>query len=508
MQSFTVYLTNLLMREPDLQPSTEPCKPLCVDLDGTLIHTDCLFETLIGAIRLNPFVLFQVIGWLMKGRPILKAELAKRFLPDPALLPWNESVLEYVKKEKTNGRKTLLVTASDHRVAKSIGDYTGLFDEVAASDGRKNLKSHRKAKHLEERFGEKGFDYIGNEGCDLAIWKVAGKALLANEDGRLENRARTEGLQTESIGPARPALTNAILKACRPHQWAKNLLLFLPILTAHLYLQGELLAKAGIAFVAMGLCASVVYLMNDLLDLESDRVHESKKKRPFASGNLPLHVGLFLLPILFLGSFGLAVGLVNLTFALMLGGYFVSTCAYSFHLKQRILVDVFMLSGLYSLRIWMGATIACEPGEKIGQGAIEISHWLITFSSLIFLSLAMAKRYSELHNLSLRKINQTSGRSYRVDDMHLIAQFGTISGYLAALVLALYVSSEKSISLYSRPAVLWMICPLLLYWISRVWLITCRGKMREDPVVFAVRDKISYIVGALILLAPFLADPK
>ena len=508
MQSFTVYLTDILMKEPDLKAVTEIRKPLCVDLDGTLIHTDCLFETLIGAIRQNPLVLFQVIGWLIKGRPTLKAELAKRFLPDPALLPWNEPVVEYVKREKKNGRKILLVTASDERVARGISDYVGLFDEVAASNGEKNLKSHQKAKHLEALFGKKGFDYIGNEGCDLAIWRLAGKALLAHEEKSLENKARKEGLQTESIGPKRPTRIKAILKACRPHQWAKNLLLFLPILTAHLYLDGGLLAKGGLAFVAMGLCASVVYLMNDLLDLESDRIHESKKKRPFASGDLPLHVGLLLLPILFLASFGLAAGLVNLTFAMMLGGYFVSTCAYSFHLKQRILVDVFMLSGLYSLRIWMGSTIACETGETIGQDAIEISHWLITFSSLIFLSLAMAKRYSELHNLSLRKIKQTSGRSYRVDDMHLIAQFGTISGYLAALVLALYVSSEKSISLYSRPAVLWMICPLLLYWISRVWLITCRGKMREDPVVFAVRDKVSYLVGMLILIAPFLAGPK
>ena len=496
------------MSEPDPQPGSDRRKPLCVDLDGTLIHTDCLFETLVGAIRQSPLVLLQAPVWLLQGRPRLKAELASRFLPDPALLPWNQSVLDHVKTERDAGRETVLVTASNRQVAEVIAEHTGLFDEIAASDGTTNLKSHRKAEHLKERFGEEGFDYIGNEGCDLAIWRITGKALLANADSALEDRARAENLPTEVIGAARPSLAGTIIKACRPHQWAKNLLLFLPILTAHLYQEGELLTKAGITFIAMGLCASAVYLMNDLMDLESDRVHETKKRRPFASGNLPLHVGLLLLPVLLVGAFGLAIGLVNSTFAAMLGGYFVTTCAYSFHLKQRILVDVFMLSGLYSLRIWMGSSIACDPEGELGQGAIEISHWLITFSSMIFLSLAMAKRYSELHNLGLRKVEQTTGRGYRVSDMPLLAQFGTTSGYLAALVLALYVSSEKSMSLYNRPAALWIVCPLLLYWVSRIWLVTCRGRMREDPIVFAVQDKISYVVGFLILLAPFLADPK
>ncbi len=496
------------MSQTEPQSGGNRRKPLCVDLDGTLIHTDCLFETLVGAVRKNPLTLLQVPGWFLRGRPTLKAELASRFLPDPALLPWNAEVLEYVRKEREAGRWTVLVTASDRRVAQLIAEHTGLFDEVAASDGTTNLKSRRKAEYCRNQFGEGGFGYIGNEGCDLAIWKAGGKALLANADDGLAAQAKSASLPVESIGPARPGTARSIIRACRPHQWAKNLLLFLPILTAHLYQSGELLAKAGTAFLAMGLCASVVYLMNDLLDLESDRAHGSKKKRPFASGNLALHVGLALLPVLFTVSFALAYFAVNPTFALMLGGYFVATCAYSFYLKQLVLVDVFMLSGLYSLRIWMGGSIACDPQAPTGTGAIAISHWLITFSCMIFLSLAMAKRYSELHNLSLRDGEKTVGRGYRVTDMPLIAQFGTISGYLAALVLALYVSSEKSTELYNRPEALWLVCPLLLYWISRVWLITCRGKMREDPVVFAVRDKVSYLVGLLILLAPILANPK
>ncbi len=508
MQTIQLVLTVLLMSKTEPETGGNRRKPLCVDLDGTLIHTDCLFETLVGAIRTSPLTLFRVPGWFLKGRPTLKSELAKRFLPDPKLLPWNKEVLEYVKRKKEDGHKTVLVTASDQKVAELISGHTQIFDEVAASDGKTNLKSHRKAEYCQKHFGKGLFDYIGNESCDLAIWEAGGNAVLANEDTDLEEKAKAVNLQVQSIGPILPSKTQAIIRACRPHQWAKNLLLFLPILTAHLYESGELLSKAGIAFVAMGLCASVVYLMNDLLDLESDRAHDTKKNRPFASGNLPLHVGIILMPLLFLISFALAYFLVNPTFTLMLGGYFVATCAYSLNLKKRILVDVFMLAGLYSLRIWMGSTIPCDSESPIGAGAIEISHWLITFSCMIFLSLAMAKRYSELHNLSLRDGEKTAGRGYRVNDMPLIAHFGTISGYLAALVLALYVSSEKSTSLYNRPEALWLVCPLLLYWISRVWLVTCRGKMREDPVVFAVRDKVSYLVGMLILLAPILADPK
>ncbi len=493
------------MSDPESNLPSDSAKPLCVDLDGTLIHTDCLFETLVGAIQANPLVLFQVPGWLIRGRSHLKQELAKRFCPSPALLPWNQEVLEYVRKARQDGRQTLLVTASDQAVARKIAEHANLFDDVLASDGEINLKGPHKAQQLVDRFGKKGFDYIGNEACDMEIWRAAGQALMAHTSPGLEKRARAEGLPVVAIGPERPTVAGQVVKACRPHQWAKNLLLFLPLFSAHLYHNADLLAKAGISFLAMGLCASVVYLMNDLLDLESDRIHESKKKRPFASGKLPLHVGLFLVPVLFAVSFALST-LVNGTFTMMLGGYFIATCAYSFHLKQKVLVDVFVLSGLYSLRIWMGATISCGPTPD--QRAIEISHWLITFSSLIFLSLAMAKRYSELHNLQQLQRDHTAGRGYRVSDMPLIVQFGSISGYLAVLVLALYVSSDASRSLYQRPTALWMACPLLLYWISRVWLITYRGKMREDPVVFAVRDKVSYAVGLLILLTPFLAEPK
>ena len=488
--------------------STPEKKPLCVDLDGTLIHTDCLFETLLGAIHKNPATLFKVPQWLAKGRPTLKAELAELHSPDTATLPWNEDVIEYIKKEKSKGRKVLLVTASHIKVAQLIADYLEIFDEVLATNSDVNLKSHNKAKLLVERYGEKNFDYIGNESCDIPIWQAAGSALIANSTQQLVQKTESLNLPTETIGAPHSKLPKALVKACRPHQWAKNTLLFVPILTAHLYTNHLLLINTVLAFISMGLCASTVYVLNDLLDLESDRNHHSKRRRPIASGKLPIHVALFLPPLLLCISFSIAWFLINPTFTLLLGCYLIITSAYSLYLKQKILVDVFLLAGLYSMRIIIGASVACERGGELFSGYIELSNWLITFSTLFFLSLAMAKRYSELHNLAQTDRERPSGRSYHINDRPLISQLGITSGLLAALVFALYIHSDNSTALYHNPNALWLICPSLLYWIAYVWLVTTRGKMREDPVTFAIKDKISYLVGIIIVIAPLLANPK
>ena len=488
--------------------SSPDLKPLCVDLDGTLIKTDCLFETLLGAIHKNPATIFKVPQWLAKGRPTLKAKLAELHIPDTHTLPWNQEVIDYITEEKSKGRKVLLVTASYIKVAQAIADHLGIFDEVLATDGKVNLKSHNKAKLLVERFGEKQFDYIGNESCDIPIWQAAGTALIANSTPTLVQKTKSLDLPTETIGDSHSNLPKALVKACRPHQWAKNTLLFVPLLTAHLYTTTQLLINTVLAFIAMGLCASTVYILNDLLDLESDRNHHSKRRRPIASGKLPIHISLFLPPLLLAISFSTAWFLINPTFTLLLGCYLIITSAYSLYLKQKILVDVFLLAGLYSMRIIIGASVACTAGGVLFEGYIELSNWLITFSTLFFLSLAMAKRYSELHNLAQTDRKKPSGRSYHVDDRPLISQLGITSGFLAVLVFALYIYSERSTELYHNPNALWLICPPLLYWVAYVWLVTTRGKMREDPVTFAIKDKISYLVGIIIVIAPLLANPK
>ena len=488
-------------------PSPNP-KPLCVDLDGTLIKTDCLFETLLGSIHQNPATLFKVPQWLAQGRPTLKAKLAEIFTPDIPRLPWNEGVVEYVKAQKQEGRKILLVTASHKLIADAVANHIGLFDEVLATEANVNLKSHNKAKLLVEKFGEGNFDYIGNESCDLQIWKAAGSALIANSTSSLEQKVRGQNLSIERIGDPHSNLFKAAIKACRPHQWAKNALLFIPILTAHLYGNSQLLLNTVLAFLSMGMCASTVYVLNDLLDLESDRKHHSKKRRPIPSGRLPIHISLFLPPVLLVSSYCIAWFVLNPTFTALLTLYLIITSAYSLYLKQKILVDVFLLAGLYSMRIIIGASVACEPNGPLFAGFIELSNWLITFSTLFFLSLAMAKRYSELHNLAQTDRERPAGRSYHINDRPLISQLGVTSGFLAVLVFALYIHSDKSTALYHNPEALWLICPSILYWVTYVWLVTTRGKMREDPVTFAIKDKISYLVGVAIVIAPLLANPK
>ena len=488
-------------------PSPNP-KPLCVDLDGTLIQTDCLFETLLGSIHQNPATLFKVPQWLAQGRPTLKAKLAEQFTPEIPHLPWNQAVIDFVKEEKHKGRKILLVTASHIRIAEAIAQHLGLFDEVLATDGNVNLKSHKKAQILVEKFGEGNFDYIGNESCDLPIWKAAGSALIANSTSALEQKAQNQNLPVNTIGDPHSNLFKAAVKACRPHQWAKNVLLFVPILTAHLYVHPQLLINTVLAFLSMGLCASTVYILNDLMDLESDRKHHSKRRRPIPSGKLPVHVALFLPPILLITSFCIAWFVLNPTFTALLTLYLFITSAYSLYLKQKILIDVFLLAGLYSMRIIIGASVACEQNAPLFTGFIELSNWLITFSTLFFLSLAMAKRYSELHNLAQTNRERPAGRSYHINDRPLISQLGVTSGFLAVLVFALYIHSDKSTALYHTPEALWLICPSILYWITYVWLVTTRGKMREDPVTFAIKDKISYLVGIAIVIAPLLANPK
>lgn len=484
-------------------------KPLCIDLDGTLIRTDCLFETLVGTIRENPATAFQVPGWFAQGRPKLKEELAKRYLPSLEKLPWNQDVIGFAKEQKEAGRKILLVTASHAIVAEAIAEHLGFFDEVLATrPGGPNLKSKNKAALLVEKFGEGKFDYIGNESCDLAVWKAGGSALVAHSTPALVRQAEALGVPVQTIGAGHPNLVRAAIKACRPHQWAKNSLLFVPLMTAHLYHSTELIFKTVLAFLAMGLCASSVYLTNDLLDLESDRTNHSKRKRPIPSGKLPIHMAILMVPVLLAVSFGTGWFLINPTFTFLLFTYLCITSAYSFHIKHRILLDVFLLAGLYSMRIFIGSSAACPQDAPLFEGYVQPSNWLITFSSLFFFSLAMAKRYTELYNLQLRQKDKPSGRNYHVNDMPLLSQFGITSGFMSVLVLAFYVQSEKSTSLYNHPTVLWFMCPPLLLWVSYIWLVTTRGKMREDPVNFAIRDKVSYFVGAIMLLAPWLADPK
>jgi 4-hydroxybenzoate polyprenyltransferase len=468
--------------------------PLCVDLDGTLIKTDLLWESLLLLLKQQPLLGLRVPFWLLKGRAYLKGEIARRVTVDVAALPYNEAVVEYLRKERQKGRELVLATASHVDLAGQVGAHLGLFGRVLATD-QINLKGSAKLKALQERFGTRGYDYIGNSGADLPVWSHANQAFVVSNSLSLVRQAEKVS-SVEHVFKSEGSLLRAFVKAMRVHQWAKNILLFVPLIASHQILSGQGLLAALIAFVSFSLCASGVYIVNDCLDLEADRHHPTKKRRPFASGDLSIPTGLVLSVGCLAASFALAV-LLPLAYFFVLALYFVLTSSYSLYLKRFVLVDVIVLAQLYTVRVYAG-------GAATG---IVPSHWLLTFSLFMFLSLALMKRFTEIKFKLVKQDEDIGirGRGYRTTDAEHIASIGSSSGLIGVLVLALYISGKEVLELYSRPEVLWVVCPVMLYWITRAWMLTYRNNMDDDPVVFAMRDSKSYIVAALIGLILILA---
>jgi 4-hydroxybenzoate polyprenyltransferase/phosphoserine phosphatase len=478
---------------PPAAASEEKSVPLCVDLDGTLIKSDLLWESLVRLLQRNPLYLPLVPLWLARGRAGLKEQLAARVAVDAARLPYHEPFLEFLREERRSGRPIFLVTASDRRMAEPVAAHLGLFAEVIASDGRTNLRGKNKAAKLVERFGERGFDYAGNSAVDLPVWAQSRRALVVNASPGLEARARKLG-PVDRVFPTLGSGWRAWLQALRPHQWVKNLIIFVPLVTSHKITQFPLAIEALLAFIAFSLCASAVYVFNDLCDIDADRHHPAKRTRPFAAGALPLQAGLLAAPLLVAAAALLACRL-PCGFAVVLALYLFLTTAYSYGLKRIALVDVFCLAGLYTIRLIAGHA----------STGVVYSAWLLVFSMFIFLSLALVKRFVELDAVRVLEQPAIQGRGYVAGDAELVAALGSASGYMAVLVLALYVNSQEVKALYHQPMLLLLVCPLLLYWISRVWLIAHRSQMHDDPIVFALRDWVSYAVGALSLLVLWLA---
>ncbi len=444
-------------------------------------------------LKRNPLYLLLLPVWLLRGRAAMKKEIAARAELNPANLPYHQPFLDYLKSEKKSGRTLVLATAADQRLAENVARYIGLFDDVVASNGATNLRGRNKGDTLSERYGKKGFDYAGNSSVDLPVWQQARHAIVVNANERLAQRAR--GLTEVSHVFNEPDSTpRALVRALRPHQWVKNLIVFVPLITSHKFNDPALVACAALALVAFSLCASGVYVLNDLLDLEADRQHPTKRSRPFASGRLPLPAG-FLLVAVMLGS-SAAIGLcLPHYFVAVLALYLILTTSYSLRVKQLVLLDVFFLAGLYTMRLIAGHAAT----------GVEYSFWLLAFSMFIFLSLALVKRYTELNWLRLQNKRETQGRGYNTDDLAVVAMLGIASGFMSVLVMALYVNSQEVRILYRHPTILLLMCPLLLYWISRIWLRAHRGQMHDDPIVFALKDPVSYGIGALMFCVLWLA---
>ena len=456
---------------------------LVVDLDGTLIHTDMLHESALKLFREHPLQTLGIPLWLRAGKAVLKARLAERIHLDPKTLPYNQPLLDWLESERASGRRLVLCTASDQKIARQIATHLGIFDEVIASDGQDNVAGERKAAALVERYGKKGFDYAGNSSTDLAVWAHARRAIVVNGKTGLTDRASAISELAEVFPPARQGLS-AWRRVLRVHQWLKNILLFVPLLAAHdltnLHAWGALL----LAFVAFSLCASSVYIANDLMDLESDRLHPRKRKRPFAAGLVPAWKGVLLAPVLLVASLGLGwqVGTAFLSWLLL---YFSLTCVYSWRLKRLLLIDCLTLAMLYTLRIVAGAAAIGQP----------LSFWLLAFSIFLFLSLAFVKRYAELR-LYRKGSGSLHGRGYHSDDAPIVQMMGIVAGYAAVLVLALYVNSDAIVALYEHPRLVWGAVPVVLFWVSWVWMRAHRGEMHDDPLVFAIKDRTSLAAGA------------
>ncbi len=472
------------MHEPDGHlPSAMADRdiPLCIDLDGTLLRSDMLLESALSLLRRNPFYLLSFVVWLMHGKARLKREIALRASVDVSLLPYDIRVLAWLQDENI-GRKKVLCSASDRLLVDAVVHHLGGFDTVLASDGLVNLSGTRKAQALVENYSDRGFDYAGNAAPDMQVWSHARHAIVVNASPALLRRAQKAFSVTRVFAREKSGV-RIWIRALRLHQWLKNLLIFLPLLAAHMLFAPQAMQRSVLAFFCFGLCASGVYLLNDLLDLEADRRHPRKRFRPFAAGTLSLVAGLVAAPLLALVSFALALFLSPL-FAAVLLGYYALTLAYSFALKRIAMLDAIALGALYTVRILAGAVAA----------QVELSFWLLAFSMFLFLSLAMLKRYTELQTLRGDGQFGMNGRGYTVDDLPLIQSLGSASGFLSVLVLALYINSTASEALYRHPHFLWMLCPLLLYWVSRAWLIAHRGAMHDDPVVFALLDRVSRII--------------
>nr|AYM53646.1 transmembrane protein [Archangium violaceum] len=410
-------------------------RPLAVELDGVLVRTDTLHEGLLRLLKHQPYLAPAVLAWSLRGPSFLRAEVARRVELDVALLPYDEVLLSHLSEEKARGRRVVLATSADRKVAEAVAAHLGLFDAVHAR-GEPLTEPHEEARRT---------------------------------------------------APSKP-LGRTLLKALRVHQWAKNILLFVPLLAAHKALDAPLLVQAVLGFVSFSLCASSVYVLNDLLDLDSDRKHPTKRRRPFASGDLPVSAGLWLAPLL-LGSGAAVALLLPRAFLALLATYYAVTLAYSFHLKQVMMLDVLVLAGLYTVRIFGGSLAVGVP----------TSSWLFSFSMFLFLSLALVKRLSEVRRLRQSNESAAPGRGYVAGDYEQLAILGVSSGYLSVLVLALYITSKEVTVLYLSPERLWLLCPVMLYWVGRVWLLAHRGLVNEDPLVFALKDKVSYVVGLIAM---------
>ncbi len=480
-----------ILSQPD--PTTADLKPICVDLDGTLVKSDTLIDSLLVLARTHPLLLLRLPAHVLRGKAEFKAFVTEHVALDVAHLPYNRKLLHFLQNEHARGREIYLATGANVRLARRIADHLEIFQDVLASNGTQNLTGSTKLDSLRRRFGNTGFIYVGNDTPDLPVMAGAAESMVANPSRSLRTRLRAQGITPSRAFEERSRLLRSLVKALRPHQWAKNLLVLLPPLLAHNH-SARLLGSAVLAFVSFCCTASGTYILNDLLDIETDRRSPQKRLRPFASGDLAPAGGLVAIVLLLTIGFA-AAQFLPAAFFFWLLLYLGSTLFYSLYLKRIALVDVVILSGLYTLRLLAGGAATDTL----------ISHWLAGFAIFLFLSLAIVKRFAELENLRLSGSQLENGRGYLMSDIEQIRAFGTASAFAAVVVFANYISSQDVTTLYHHPQRLWLIVPFMVLWLCRVWLLASRGELDEDPVAFALTDAASLAMGVAVVTFVLLA---
>ncbi|KKZ83442.1 hypothetical protein B5K05_25645 [Rhizobium phaseoli] len=475
----------------NLETLLQPC-PLVVDLDGTLLRSDLLIETAFAELGHRPYSAVDLAKALCGGKACLKHHLSQPVDFDPAFLPYDEEVLTVIRAAREQGRAIYLASASHERLVSAVAEYLGLFDGWFATNETTNCAADVKAEKLIAAFGKGGFDYIGNDVADLPVWRHAAKSYAIRTSAAVAKKLARQCANVQHL-PYEKATWRTWARLLRLHQYVKNGLVFVPLLISQVF-DTQSMVNTGLAFLAFSLCASGVYILNDLVDLQDDRGHRTKCRRPLACGDIPLSDAIAVIPILLLLALAVAI-MVTPGFVLVLAGYFVLTTGYSFIFKRKMILDVVALASLYTMRVIGGAAaISSWP-----------SPWLLAFMMSWFLSLALVKRYTELIGRRTARLPDTKGRDYRKADIGMVGALAAGAGMNALTLFALYAASDNARDVYERPGMLWLAGPVLACWIARILMLAHRGQMHDDPVVFAIRDKVSLATLAVAGLFVFFA---
>jgi 4-hydroxybenzoate polyprenyltransferase len=467
---------------------------IVVDLDGTLVLTDTFAASLLEAVRRRPSCLPALLGALLRGRAFCKGVTAALAGLNIASLPYNEPLIEYLREQRSLGRRLILATGADLSIARGVAAHLGIFDDVIGSDGARNVIGEEKVLAIQERIGELPFTYAGNSRADLSVWRRSQSAILVGAPRSCARELRAAGISVQREFEGTRTDWKALVRCLRVHQWSKNILVFVPALLAHQITNALVMRQAFVSFLAFSCAASALYIVNDLLDLQADRLHPRKRYRPLASGEVSVEVGLGVAGFMALVAAALCT-LLPYQASLLLCAYTAASLTYSFKLKRMLFLDVVSLALLYAVRVLYGGSAT----------SIRISVWTLAFSLFLFASLATVKRVAELRRVNVSAAGTQEFRGYREEDVSQLSSLASAGGYVAVLVLALYINSPEVELLYRRPQGLWLLCPILIYWVGRLTLIANRGHLDDDPVAFALKDRATWVAGILAAVVLFLS---